>query len=178
MKRTVAFIVVIVMAALIIFGVFAIRARRSQMMMGGGMGGMGGGYQLELMAVASDGKEIEPSSEVTSVTGDLQAGSAAQKSGDLIVAITLNPYPAKAGGPTEFDVTVTDLSGNPVDDAEISLDLTMPSMPMPPNKPGMEFVSDGKYHTSAPFTMRGWWRIEVIIKRGSVSQSVLFDLGL
>lgn len=53
------------------------------------MGGMGGGYQLELMAVASDGKEIEPSSEVTSVTGDLQAGSAAQKSGDLIVAITL-----------------------------------------------------------------------------------------
>jgi len=26
--------------------------------------------------------------------------------------------------------------------------------------------------------MRGWWRIEVIITRGSETQSVFFDLGL
>jgi hypothetical protein len=177
MKKLTPVILVILVLALLSFAFFAMRMRRSHMM-GSPMMGGGGGTQLELMAVSADGKQISPSEELKSITGDLPAGTAAQKAGDLIVTIALNPYPAKAGAPTEFDVTLTDVNGQAVDDASISLDLTMPSMPMPPNQPTMEFVSDGKYHTSAPFTMRGWWRIEVIITRGGEKQSVLFDLGL
>jgi nitrogen fixation protein FixH len=89
----------------------------------------------------------------------------------------LNPYPPSVGE-GEFDVTLTDLSGQAIDDAAINLDLTMPAMRMPPNQPAMEFVADGKYHTKAYYTMRGWWRIEVIITRGNETQSVFFDLGL
>ena len=170
-KKTISGIVVVLILALIAFAVFAMSMRRSHMM-------SGGGSQLELVAVSADGAQILPSADVTSVTGELPKGIVAQKSGDLIVSLALNPYPPRAGAPSEFDVTLTDANGQAIDDASITLDLTMPSMWMPPNQPAMEFVSDGKYNTSAPFTMRGEWRIEVIITRGSEKQSVFFDVGL
>ncbi len=49
---------------------------------------------------------------------------------------------------------------------------------MPPNQPALEFASDGQYRTTGQFTMRGWWRIEVIISRGGVDLSAFFDVGL
>jgi hypothetical protein len=172
-KKTISGVVVVVILALVAFAVFAMSMRRSHM-----MGGGGGGSQLELVAVSADGAQIPPSADVTSVTGELPKGTVAQKSGDMIVSLTLNPNPPRAGTPSQFDVTLTDLNGEAIDDASITLDLTMPSMWMPPNQPAMEFVSDGKYHTSAPFTMRGEWRIEVIITRGGEKQSAFFDVGL
>ncbi|MDD2921858.1 MAG: FixH family protein [Anaerolineales bacterium] len=162
----------IAIVVLIAFAVFAISMRRSHMMMGGA------GVQQDLVAVSKDGAPIPPSADVTAITGELPKSTAAQKSGGMIVSLALNPYPPSAGAPGKFDVTLTDLDGKSIDDAVISLDLTMPSMWMPPNKPAMEFVSDGKYHAEAPFTMRGGWRIEVIITRGGTAQSAFFDVGL
>jgi len=173
-KKTISGIVVVVVLVLVAFAVFAMSMRRSHMMGGGG----GSGSQLELVAVSADGAQIAPSAEVTSVIGELPKGTAAQKSGDLIVSLVLNPYPPRAGAPSQFDVTLTDANGKAIDDATITLNLTMPSMWMPPNQPAMEFVSDGKYHTTAPFTMRGEWRIEVVITRGGAKQSAFFDVGL
>jgi hypothetical protein len=173
-KKIASLIGVFVVLALISFAVFAMGMRRSHMMGGGDSSGA----QLELAAVSAEGAQISPSADVTSITGELPNNTAAQKSGDMIVSLALNPYPPKAGAPSQFDVTLTDLNGQAIDDASITLDLTMPSMRMPPNQPAMEFVADGKYDTSAPFTMRGGWRIEVIITRGSEKQSVFFDVGL
>lgn len=171
MTKKIGLIAVVVLVALVVFGIFAMRMRRSHMM------GGGGSQQMELVAVSSEGKQILPGTDVTRITGELPKNKAAQISGDLIVSMELNPYPPSVGE-GEFDVTLTDLSGQAINDASISLDLTMPAMRMPPNQPTMEFVADGKYHTTAYYTMRGWWRIEVIIKRGSEIQSVFFDLGL
>jgi hypothetical protein len=42
----------------------------------------------------------------------------------------------------------------------------------------MDPVAEGKYHASGYFTMRGLWRIEVIITHGSQKQSVFFEVGL
>ena len=173
-KKIISGVVVVVILALIAFAVFAMNMRRSHMMGGGG----GGGSQLELVAVSADGAQIPPSADVTSVTGELPKGTVAQKAGDMIVSLTLNPNPPRAGTPSQFDVTLTDLNGQTIDDAIITLDLTMPSMWMPPNQPAMEFLSAGKYSTTAPFTMRGEWRIEIIITRGTEKQSVFFDVGL
>lgn len=174
-KKTISGVVVVVILALVAFAVFAMSMRRSHMM---GGGGGGSGSQLELVAVSADGAQIPLSADVTSVTGELPQGTVAQKSGDMIVSLTLNPNPPRAGTPSQFDVTLTDVNGKAIDDASITLDLTMPSMWMPPNQPAMEFVSAGKYSTTAPFTMRGEWRIEIIITRGSEKQSVFFDVGL
>ena len=160
----------IAIVILIAIAAFAINMRRSRMM-------GGAGSQIELMAVSADGSQISPAADVISITGELPAGKAAQQLDGMIVVLSLNPYPPSVGQ-SEFDITLTDLNGQAINDAVISLDLTMPAMRMPPNQPVMEFVSDGKYHTTAYYTMRGWWRIEVIITRGSETQSVFFDLGL
>jgi hypothetical protein len=171
MSKKIGLIAIAVLVGLTIFGIFAMRRMRSHMMGSAGV-------QLDLVAVSADGAQISPSAEVTSVTGELPNNSAAQKSGDMIVLLTLNPYPPRAGQVSEFDVTLTDVNGQTIDDATISLNLTMPSMWMPPNQPAAEFTSDGKYAATAPFTMRGAWRIEVVIMRGGEKQSVFFDMGL
>lgn len=168
MAKKVGLVVIVV---LILFAVFAMSMRRAHMM-------GGGGSQLELESVSADGAQISPSADVISVTGELPKNTAAQKPGDLIVSLALNPYPPSAGQPADFDVTLTDVNGKVIDDASISLDLTMPEMWMPPNQLTMESVSDGKYHAAGRFTMRGWWRIEVVITRGSEKQSVFFDVGM
>ena len=161
----------IAIGVLVVLAVFAMGMRRSHMMGGAGV-------QQDLVAVSAGGAQIPPSADVTSVTGDLPKGVAAQKSGDMIVLLALNPYPPSVGQPSAFDITLTDVNGKAIDDASLSLDLTMPSMWMPPNQLTAEFVSDGKYHAEGQFTMRGGWRIEVIITRGSEKQSVFFDVGM
>lgn len=167
MMKKIGLIVVLILVAI---GVFAMGMRRASM--------MNGGAGIELVAVSAAGEQILPAADVTSVTGSLPKNKAAQKSDGMIVSLELNPYPPTVSQPGEFDVTLTDLDGQAINDASISLDLTMPQMRMPPNQPVMEFVSDGRYHVTAYYTMRGWWRIEVLITRGGETQSVFFDIGL
>ncbi len=153
---------------------------------GGWRGNPGGGTQnnaapassQELRAVSQDGTQIPLAADAQKIVGSLAAGSAAQQVGDTIVVLSLNPYPATMRQPTEFSVLLKDAQGNAIDDAQVALNLTMPSMWMPPNKPALSFVSDGKYSGTGQFTMRGWWRVEVIVTRGGQTQSAFFDLGL
>lgn len=108
-----------------------------------------------------------------SKSGDGYAG----KAGNLNVTVTMNPAPA-AFSTTTFNITITDEKGAPVSDAKVSLDLTMPSMWMPANKPQAQSLGDGKYQAAGRFTMRGGWRIDVIIERGGQKQNAYFDIGL
>jgi hypothetical protein len=168
MTKKIGWIAVIVLVAI---AVFAMGMRRSHMMGGASV-------QQDLVAVSADGAQIPASTEVTSVTGELPKDTVAQRSGDMIVSLALSPYPPSVGQSSAFDITVTDFNGKAIDDASISLDLTMPSMWMPPNQLAMQFVSDGKYHAEGQFTMRGGWRIEVVITRGGEKQSIFFDVGM
>jgi hypothetical protein len=161
----------VIIAVLVVFVIFAMGMRRSHMM-------GGAGSDLELTAVSVDGAAILLSPDVEAVTGKLEKNTAAQKSGDMIVSLALSPYPPSAGQPATFDVKLTDVNGKAIDDASISLDLTMPSMWMPPNQLTMEFVTGGKYTATGQFSMHGGWRIEVIITRGDKTQSVFFDVGM
>jgi len=162
----------IIAAALIVLAAFAMGMRRSHVM------GGAASSNLPLVAVSSDGKQIALPADVESITGNLADGAAAQQVGDMIVTFSMNPYPASMRQPTDFIVTLKDAKGKAIDDAAITLNMTMPSMWMPPNKPALNFVSDGKYQAVGQFTMRGWWRIEVIVTRGGQTQSAFFDLGL
>jgi len=162
----------LIVATIVIVGVILLGAMMMRMRQG-----MMGGSDLPLMAVSSDGTQIPLSDTVKAVTGELPQGTAAQQLGDMIVSLTLNPYPPTASM-SEFTVTLTDAKGQAINDATISLDLSMPAMRMPPNQPDLPSGSDGKYSGMAPFTMRGWWRIEVIITRGGQKQSAFFDVGL
>lgn len=99
------------------------------------------------------------------------------KAGNLNVTLSMNPQPA-AFSSTTFEITITDEKGAAVSDANVSLDLSMPSMFMPSNKPQAQSLGNGKYQASGRFTMRGGWRINVIIDRGGQKQTVYFDIGL
>jgi hypothetical protein len=165
-KKSTLTVVTIVIVGIVLLGAMMMRMRRGMM-----------SSDLPLMAVSSDGTEIPLSAAMKAVTGELPLGTAAQQAGDMIVLLTLNPYPPTSGM-SEFNVTLTDAAGQAINDATIALDLSMPAMRMPPNQPDLSSGSDGKYNGTAPFTMRGWWRIEVIITRGGQTQSVFFDVGL
>lgn len=110
--------------------------------------------------------------------GPLSENPAIQESGGQLVSLGLDPYPPSVTKPGNFEVILTDTSGKAVSDATISLDLTMPGMYMPPNQLNMQSSGEGKYHATGRFTMRGPWRIEVIISVGGQSHSVFFDVWL
>ena len=168
-KKTTLVVFAVVIIGILLLGVMMMSMRRRAMMMGGA--------DIPLKAVSSEGVDIPLSDEVKAVTGELSTGTSAQKVGDMIVQINLNPYPPSVAN-NKFTVTLADTSGQAINDATVSLDLTMPAMHMPPNQPELPFTTDGKYAGTAPFTMRGWWRIEVIITRGGDTHSAFFDLGL
>jgi len=157
-----------VVLILIAIGVF-ISMRRSQMMGAGNQSGSGG-----LIAVLQDGSPAP----IPSAAKNLPDNSAMQEVDGMVVMLSLSPYPPSASSTTNFDVKITDQSGQPVTDAVISLDLTMPSMYMPPNQVDLGASGNGIYASPGRFTMRGMWRIEVIIELGGQTRSVFFDVGL
>jgi hypothetical protein len=117
------------------------------------------------------------SSAASSSASPKPADAFTGKAGNLNVTLTMNPKPT-AFSTTTFDITLTDEKGNAVSDANVSLDLTMPSMYMPANKPQAKALGDGKYQAVGRFTMRGGWRININIERGGQKQNVYFDIVL
>jgi hypothetical protein len=167
--RTILNIIVIIALAA---GVLFIGSRIMRMF-AGGSGFNAGIASAGLVAVSADGKSI-PADPAT----QLPKNTAVQKVGNLNVALALTPYPPVGWQDGSFDVTLTDAQGQAITDAKITLDLTMPAMPMPPNSFEAQPSGSGLYHATGMLTMRGLWKIEVIIERGGQKQSVFFEVGL
>lgn len=164
-KITVAVIVIVVALGIIVTGMRRARMLSQPLQAQGG-----------LIAVSSDGATIYPPANAAATK--LPENMAMQQIGDMNVSIALNPYPPTGFNPADFEVTVTDANGQAINDATVSLDLTMPTMWMPTNQFPLTSVSDGKYFATGQFTMRGPWRIEVIITRDGKTQSAFFDVWL
>jgi hypothetical protein len=151
-------------------------------MMGGIRRGMMGGNYPDANAQPNQAPPVTPTPtnvapQATQSTSALPANAKTGKAGNLNVVLVMTPQPA-AFSTTTFDITLTDEKGTAVSDASVSLDLAMPSMYMPPNKPQAQPLGNGKYQASGRFTMRGGWRINIIIERGGQKQNVYFDIGL
>jgi hypothetical protein len=173
MRKTlvIGVIVVLVAAGIFLFGMMFARMRVGGRFASGGYGAPGGSAG-GLVAMTADGATL-----ASDATG-LPPNTATQKVGDLNVTVALSPYPPVGFQPGTFDVTLTDQAGKPVTDATVTLDLTMPGMYMPPNALQAQSAESGVYHADGRFTMRGLWRIEVIIERGGQKQSVYFGVWL
>ncbi len=141
---------------------------------GPGMMGGSGVTPGGLTAVSPEGKPVPL--PVNSAT--LPENTAMQKVGNLTVSLALSPYPPVGFKEGNFAVTLKDEQGQAISDASIVLDLTMPAMPMPNNQVELKYTGNGLYQGTGIFTMRGLWRIEVIIQRGGAKQSAFFDVGL
>jgi hypothetical protein len=164
--------------AVLAVAVFFVMPRFQRMMSRGtsgpGMMGNSGKTAGGLTAVSAQGTPIPLPAD----SAKLPENAAMQTVGDLNVSLALSPYPPSGFQQSSFDVTLKDANGQAVSDATISLDLTMPEMPMPNNQVEAKYAQDGLYQGAGRFTMRGWWRIEVIIQRGSEKISTFFDVWL
>jgi YtkA-like len=110
--------------------------------------------------------------------GNIPENTAILESDGLLVSMTLNPYPPSASKTSTFEIKLTDAEGLAISDAIISVDLTMPGMYMPPNLLNLEPAGAGMYAATGRFTMRGPWRMEVIITLDGQTKSVFFDVWL
>ncbi len=143
---------------------------------GFGPGMMGGGDQAAggLTAVSPEGIALP----LPVGSAKIPENTAMQKVGNLTVSLALSPYPPVGFQTANFTVTLKDEQGQTISDATVFLDLTMPAMPMPNNQVEAKYTDNGLYQGTGRFTMRGLWRIEVIIQRGGEKQSAFFDVGL
>jgi hypothetical protein len=160
----------IAIGVLIVLAIFAMGMRRARMS-SQSLQAPGG-----LVAVSSDGAPLLPPPKAAATK--LPENMAMQQVGDMNVSIALNPYPPTGFNPADFEVTLTDANGQVINDATVSVNLTMPTMWMPPNQFALTAVPNGKYSATGQFTMRGPWRIEVVITRGGTTQSAFFDVWL
>ena len=80
-----------------------------------------------------------------------------QTAGGFTVALRASTYPPEPRGQARFVITITDKEGEPVTGARVVLDMTMPAMPMPPNRPEAIEQAPGQYTTTVVFTMAGEW---------------------
>ena len=90
--------------------------------------------------------------------------------------ITFSGSPLKTMTETPFSLTLVDSDGQAISDAEIAIDMDMPAMPMPPNKP-QGIWKDNAYQGVAIFTMAGAWHVNVTIKRpGQEQEKIVFEI--
>ena len=90
-------------------------------------------------------------------------GTASLKSGKLVAELALTPWLPYPMQETRLDLTLRDEAGQPVTGAKVALDLTMPAMPMPPNRPAVSEVGNGRYTAKTLLTMAGAWDIKVTV---------------
>jgi len=95
---------------------------------------------------------------------------------EAVIIFARNPLQTMTEIP--FTIELRKNTGELIRDAELALDLTMPSMPMPANNPKAEW-QDNAYRGKAIFTMAGAWQVNVEVHRpGNAAESIVFDIEM
>lgn len=106
----------------------------------------------------------------------LAAGTGTQTVDGTQVTLTMAPWPPKTLTETSFTVTVQQ-NQQPVTGLKPVLDLTMPAMTMPENRPAAVEQDPGTYLAKTMLTMGGRWQIDVQLDLpdGAKTASFLLD---
>jgi hypothetical protein len=121
-----------------------------------------------LLAMAFVISAPAPAKAATITHCDIQAGPCIAKIGDgMTVEFDVQPKPVKAMTENTFVVTLS-RDGQPLKDASIKLDLSMPNMYMGKNQPVLRHVRDGRYEGKGIITRcasgSSTWQAEVVIE--------------
>jgi Cu(I)/Ag(I) efflux system membrane fusion protein len=123
------------------------------------MGAMGG-----MPGMSMEGMAGMPGMEGMKTDTPTKAGPMEKKAGDLTLTLSTQPEKTKAGENT-LRLKVTDKSGKPVTDAQVSFQYTMNMPGMVLSKTDAKLSKDGFYETKANFGMAGEWDVTVIVRR-------------
>ncbi len=69
-------------------------------------------------------------------------------------------------------------NGQPVDNADVYLDIDMPSMPMGQNKPLAKGEGNGNYRAQGIYTMSGAWSVSVFAEFDGKEYQANFDVNV
>ncbi len=92
------------------------------------------------------------------------------------MAISFEPSPPKMSSKTKFHLSLTDLSGAPVDGAKVQVSLVMPLMDMGKNEFALQPAGKGVYEGTGQFTMSGEWEVVVNAAAGGKSGRTTFNV--
>ena len=93
-------------------------------------------------------------------------------------AIIFADSPLKTMTETPFFIELQNESGKLIMDAKLTLSLTMPFMPMPPNHPQATWQEEA-YNGVVIFTMTGAWQVNVNIDRpDTATEKIIFDIEM
>jgi hypothetical protein len=127
-----------------------------------------GGLMVAAIAAACGGGQQTPNDSMSSMPAPAAPGTTAGAQ-TLDIMLMSKPDPPAMGSNT-FEVMVMS-GGQPVTDADVSVDLfmaAMPSMNMPEMKNTVMLThqKDGTYSGTGQVTMAGAWDATVMVKRG------------
>lgn len=108
---------------------------------------------------------------VSAIAGE-SVSSFSANSGNISAVLTLETSPLVTMRPTPFTLSVVDESAKPITGLDFICALTMPAMPMPPNRPDIE-QDDTFYRGTMTFTMAGAWQATC---RATGTDGQTFDL--
>jgi hypothetical protein len=77
-----------------------------------------------------------------------------------------------------LSLALTDISGQVIEGAQVTYDLTMPGMTMPPNQPQASEKGNGFYKANTTFTMAGDWRAEIAVDYGGETITFTFNFTI
>jgi nitrogen fixation protein FixH len=123
---------------------------------------------LLFTVTACGGSEQQPAEETAPASTPASTPGAAPEAGALDIQLTAPAEPRM--GENTFEVTVRQ-GGEPVNDANVSMQLfmeAMPSMNMPEMKSSVALTpqGEGRYRGTGPVSMSGAWDANIMVMRG------------
>ncbi|MEO7717572.1 MAG: FixH family protein [Capsulimonas sp.] len=89
--------------------------------------------------------------------------------GGVQIQLKVSPEPPRQLDTATFTVIAGNERGEPLRDATVNVDLTMPSMEMPKNEIVCRQTKPGEYSGTGRFTMAGDWQARVTAQGGKQS---------
>ncbi len=107
--------------------------------------------------------------------GKSNVGTLTQSDGNIEGTLSFDPDPFDVMSPVTLSLQLVDANGKAIDNAQVSYDLTMPAMKMPPSQPQAASQGNGLYTTQTTFSMSGDWRADVTVVQGGETTTLTFD---
>ena len=114
---------------------------------------------------------------LASCSPDTSPMQVAQTVGAFSVSLNMDPDPPVPMQDALLELKLLDSKGQPISGAGVSLDLTMPGMQMPVNRPEVVESGGGVYQAKTLFTMAGKWQIQAVVTYVDKSETFIFVLN-
>jgi hypothetical protein len=96
----------------------------------------------------------------------------------MVAVFEMSPASPVMMEPVTLSLSLTGPGGEAIEGAQVSYELTMPGMTMPPNKPQASDEGQGVYRAEATFTMAGEWRAQALIVYSGTTTIFTFDFSV